>query len=202
MGAASNPNAEQICGAERHRQQRQCAFCGNTDSAGIIKDTQVVALDLVGRGQCDGRFRKQSIYWTGRSSGRMSPAVTGVFKGQLTIKMLDWTKHDLGYLPGKLMSHGQDNMVTPSVMLGHELRHARAWMTGYDRRVIRPSREGSLRLEKRFAKSCNIQMARWVGPGLPRLEVGSLPNNSATDTSNASAARWMKSSDGLPARCS
>ena len=53
--------------------------------------------------------------------------------------MLDWSKNDLGYLPGDLMSNGEDNMVTPSVMQGHELGHARAWMTGYhDRRVIGP----------------------------------------------------------------
>ena len=119
----------------------------------IIRDTQVVALELVGRGNVTDDFGNTAYIGRAHSGGTMSPAVTGVFKGQLTIKMLDWTKHDLGYLPGKLMSHGQDNMVTPSVMVGHELGHARAWMTGYrDRRVAGPSREGSLRLENKIRK--------------------------------------------------
>lgn len=34
-----------------------------------------------------------------------------------------------------------------------------------------------------------------VGPGLPRVVFGSLPSNSAMETSKASAARWMKSSE-------
>jgi len=100
----------------------------------IIRDKEVVALEFVGRGNVTDDFGN-SVY-IGRASraGRdsnTSPAVTGMFKGRLTIKMLDWSKNDLGYLPGDLMSDGKDNMVTPSVMQGHELGHARAWMTGY-----------------------------------------------------------------------
>jgi len=45
--------------------------------------------------------------------------------------MLDWSKKDLGYLPGSVMSDGKDNMLTPSVMQGHELGHAGARLTGY-----------------------------------------------------------------------
>ena len=37
---------------------------------------------------------------------------------------------DLGYLPGVLMSNGRDNMVTPSMMVAHELAHAWYAMQG------------------------------------------------------------------------
>ena len=67
--------------------------------------------------------------------------------------MLDWSKKDLGYLPGSLMSDHQDNMLTPSVMQGHELGHARARMTGYrDRRGNSEAIDGSIRLEKKIRK--------------------------------------------------
>jgi hypothetical protein len=66
----------------------------------------------------------------GTAPGR-APAATGVFKGQLTIKLLDWgrkawwqSNFDLGYLPGAVMSDNQDNKLTPSVMTAHELAHA------------------------------------------------------------------------------
>lgn len=65
----------------------------------------------------------------------MSPAATGYFKGQLTIKMLDWRKHRLGYLPGELMNDGQDNMMTQSVLVAHELRHAWDLMCGIKDKV-------------------------------------------------------------------
>lgn len=66
---------------------------------------------------------------------------------------MDWSKHDLGYLPGASMSDGNDNMLTPSVMQGHELGHARARMTGYrDRRGNREANDGSLRLENKIRK--------------------------------------------------
>ena len=119
----------------------------------IIRDKEVVALEFVGRGNVIDDFGN-TVYIGRASSARVgSPAVTGMFNGRLTIKMLDWSKHDLGYLPDELMSDGKDNMVTPSVMQGHELGHARAWMTGYhDRRVIGPSRDGSLRLENKIRK--------------------------------------------------
>jgi len=67
--------------------------------------------------------------------------------------MLDWSKKDLGYLPGSVMSDGKDNMLTPSVMQGHELGHARARMTGYrDLRGTREAIDGSLRLENKIRK--------------------------------------------------
>ena len=122
----------------------------------IIRDKEVVALEFVGRGNVTDDFGNTVYIGRASRAGRdsnISPAVTGMFKGRLTIKMLDWSKNDLGYLPGDLMSDGKDNMVTPSVMQGHELGHARAWMTGYhDRRVIGPSRDGSLRLENKIRK--------------------------------------------------
>jgi hypothetical protein len=61
--------------------------------------------------------------------------------------MLDWRKHDIGYLPGELMSDGKDNMLTPSVMQGHEIGHGRARMTG-----DRASKEAALRLENKIRK--------------------------------------------------
>ena len=70
--------------------------------------------------------------------------------------MLDWSKKDLGYLPGALMNDGKDNMLTPSVMQGHELGHARARMTGYrDLKGNKEANEGSLRLENKIRKLQN-----------------------------------------------
>ena len=116
----------------------------------IIRDTQVVGLEFVGTGSIGGGVTM------GRASDcecGITPAVTGDFNGRLTIKMLDWSKRDLGYIPGELMSNGQDNMVTPSVMLGHELGHARARMTGYrDGRGNQAAIEASIRLENKIRK--------------------------------------------------
>jgi hypothetical protein len=67
--------------------------------------------------------------------------------------MLDWSKHDLGYLPGELMSNDQDNRVIGSVMLGHELGHARARMHGYrDARGNKDSGDSAVRLENKIRK--------------------------------------------------
>jgi RHS repeat-associated protein len=119
----------------------------------IIRDTQVVKLEFVGQGSVTDDSGDSRYIGPGASGSVSTPAVTGYFKGQLTIKMLDWSKQKLGYLPGSLMSDGEDNMLTPSVMQGHELGHARARMTGYrDKRGNRASREGSLRLENKIRK--------------------------------------------------
>lgn len=113
-----------------------------------------VALDLVGPGTVTDDFgAKQYIGAAGSASfkpGGASPGVTGIFDGRLTIKMLDWGKKsnvDLGYLPGKLMYDGKDNMMTPSVLLSHELGHARARMTG-----DKDTRGAALRLENKIRK--------------------------------------------------
>jgi hypothetical protein len=116
----------------------------------VIRDKQVLALELVGPGTVTDDAGA-SVY-IGRASSLSlttgtTPAATGVFKGTLTIKMLDWRKHDIGYLPGELMSDGKDNMLTPSVMQGHEIGHGRARMTG-----DRASKEAALRLENKIRK--------------------------------------------------
>jgi len=119
----------------------------------IIRDTQVVKLEFVGSGTVVDDYGDSTYIGRASSSGAASPAATGYFKGQLTIKMLDWSKKDLGYLPGAVMSDRKDNMLTPSVMQGHELGHARARMTGYrDRRGNREAIDGSLRLENKIRK--------------------------------------------------
>jgi hypothetical protein len=68
--------------------------------------------------------------------------------------MLDWGKKtlwgsnfDLGYLPGVLMNDNKDNMMTPSVLLGHEIAHARGQMTGE-----KDSRGSAVRLENKIRK--------------------------------------------------
>lgn len=101
----------------------------------IIRDQKVVTLEFVGRGVVTDDFGDSSYIGPASSTGAATPAATGIFKGRLVIKMLDWSKHDLGYLPGAVMSNNQDNMMTPSVMQGHELGHARAVMMGATRRV-------------------------------------------------------------------
>lgn len=84
-----------------------------------------------------------------------SPAATGYFKGVLTIKMLDWSKHSLGYLPGEKMSDRKNNWLTASVMVGHELGHARYRMTGYRNKGNNDANKGSLRLENKVRKLQN-----------------------------------------------
>ena len=86
----------------------------------IIRDPQSVKLEFVGSGTIEDDYGDRTYIAPASRGG--TPAATGYFKGQLTIKMLDWSKKDLGYLPGSLMSDGRDNMLTPSVMQGHETR--------------------------------------------------------------------------------
>lgn len=118
----------------------------------IVKDKEVVGLQFVKPGTIvEDSGQRQYIGRTNRSGD--SAAATGYFKGKLVIKMLDWSKNDLGYLPGSVMSDTKDNMLTPSVMLGHELGHARARMTGYrDTRGNKDAIDGSLRLENKIRK--------------------------------------------------
>ncbi len=55
--------------------------------------------------------------------------------------------------PGSVMSDKKDNVLTASVMLGHELGHARARMTGYrDKRGNKDSLDGSIRLENKIRR--------------------------------------------------
>jgi RHS repeat-associated protein len=119
----------------------------------IVRDSQVAKLEFVKGGVVEDDYGDRRTIGRATSSGLETPAVTGYFKGQLTIKMLDWSKRDIGYLPGAVMSDNRDNGLTPSVMLGHELGHARARMTGYrDKRGNRDSTDGSLRLENKIRK--------------------------------------------------
>lgn len=123
----------------------------------IVRDNDIATLEFVRRGTTvtDDSGDSRRITEARRGSND-SPAVTGYFKGQLKIKMLDWSKHSLGYLPGELMSDRKDNWLTSRVMVGHELGHARARMTGYrDGRGNGPAREGSLRLENKVRKLQN-----------------------------------------------
>src|ERR1700752_949687 len=103
----------------------------------IITDPQIARLEMVTPG--DVTDDSGSSVYIGRASSALAgtPAATGYFKGVLTIKLLDWGKKnlwgsnfDLGYLPGALMSNGSDNMMTPSVMVAHELAHAWYRMCG------------------------------------------------------------------------
>jgi len=124
----------------------------------IVRDKEIATLEFVPRGTrvTDDSGDWAKIVESRRGAYRESPAVTGYFGGQLKIKMLDWSKHSLGYLPGELMSDRKDNWLTASVMVGHELGHARARMTGYrDKTGNRPAREGSLRLENKVRKLQN-----------------------------------------------
>jgi hypothetical protein len=120
----------------------------------VIRDTQVATLEFVARGTTvtDDSGDSRRIGRASRHSSD-SPAVTGYFKGRLTIKMMDWSKHDLGYLPGALMSDGNDNMLTPSVMQGHEIGHARARMTGYrDKRGNAAANKAAVDLENKIRR--------------------------------------------------
>lgn len=124
----------------------------------IVRDKEIATLEFVRRGTIvtDDSGDWAKIVESRRGAYRESPAVTGYFKGQLKIKMLDWSKHSLGYLPGDLMSDRKDNWLTASVMVGHELGHARARMTGYrDGRGNGPARDGSIRLENKVRKLQN-----------------------------------------------
>lgn len=120
----------------------------------IIRDDDVVALEFVKYGtKVKDDSGSSGVVGAANNFWGDSPAVTGYFNGKLTIKMLDWSKHDLGELPGNLMSDGNNNKVTASIMLGHELGHARGRMTGYkDRRGNKDSTDASLRIENKIRK--------------------------------------------------
>ena len=124
----------------------------------IVRDKEIAVLEFVPRGTrvIDDSGDWARIVEARRGANRASPAATGYFNGVLKIKMLDWSKHSLGYLPGELMSDRTDNWLTASVMVGHELGHARARMTGYrDRRGNSDAIKGSLRLEEKVRKLQN-----------------------------------------------
>jgi hypothetical protein len=127
----------------------------------IIRDDDVVALEFVPYATAvKDDYGSSRTIGTANNFWGDSPAVTGYFKGKLTIKMLDWSKHDLGELPGKLMSDRKNNKVTASIMLGHELGHARGRMTGYkDRRGNKDSTDASLRIEEKF-EGCSLLVAQ------------------------------------------
>ena len=115
-----------------------------------IRNPEVAKLEFVRAGlvQDDDGFKAR--IGRGGPPG-ISPAVTGVFKGVITIKMLDWSKSDLGYLPGNLMSNSKDNMLTPSVMLGHEIAHGLARMLGYkDGRDRKTSENAAVDMENKI----------------------------------------------------
>jgi len=116
----------------------------------IIIDKQVVTIDFDKGTVRDDYGDSQTLSRTDRYGG--NAAVTGYFKGQLTIKMLDPAKSELGYLPGEVMSDKEDNMLTPSVTLAHELGHARYRMTGYRQRGTSDANDASLRLENKVRK--------------------------------------------------
>jgi hypothetical protein len=124
----------------------------------IVRDKEIASLEFVPRGTIvmeDSEVTGRRIAEARRGTSD-TPAATGYFNGQLKIKMLDWSKHSLGYLPGELMSDRKDNWLTPSVMVGHEFGHARARMTGYrDLRGNSDARKGSLRLENKIRKLQN-----------------------------------------------
>jgi RHS repeat-associated protein len=124
----------------------------------IVRDDDIATLEFVPRGTIvkddSDEFGRRIA--EARSGSNDSPAATGYFNGQLKIKMLDWSKHSLGYLPGELMSDGKNDWLTASVMVGHELGHARARMTGYrDTRGNSDANKGSLRLENKVRKLQN-----------------------------------------------
>jgi RHS repeat-associated protein len=86
--------------------------------AAVIRDTQVATLEFVARGTRAPNYKDD-----------------GLEQARLRI------------FAGRLMSNDQDNMLTPSVMLGHEIGHGRARMTGYrDKKGNREANDASLRL--------------------------------------------------------
>lgn len=116
----------------------------------IIIDKQVVTIDFDSGTVTDDYGDRKTLSRTSRWGG--DAAVTGYFNGKLMIKMLDPAKRDLGYLPGSVMSDEQDNMLTASVTLAHELGHARYRMTGYRQGGTKAANEASLRLENKVRK--------------------------------------------------
>jgi RHS repeat-associated protein len=136
-----------------------------------IRNPEVAKLEFVAPGTIveDDAGARSMIGRGSRYSPGVSPAVTGVFKGVITIKMMDWGKHpDLGYLQGELMSDGKDNMMTPSVMESHEIGHALARMVGYKEGRDRvTSEDSSVRIENKVR---NLQ-----NPGGPTRKYHNAP---------------------------
>ena len=108
--------------------------------APIINDTKNVQLAVLPAGtRVTDDLGKSSVL-----SGR-SPAVTSIFGGNLRINLVD-PSTTLQPLPGIMMSNQQPGEVTPGIVAGHELGHARAVMTGA---WPNQSIDSSLRLENK-----------------------------------------------------
>jgi RHS repeat-associated protein len=92
--------------------------------APIINDSKNVQLAIAPSGAKLTDDLGYSVTLSGRN-----PGVTGIFGGNLRTYLVD-PSTPLQPLPGIMMSNGQPGVVTPGIVVGHELGHARGVMTG------------------------------------------------------------------------
>jgi hypothetical protein len=110
--------------------------------APIINDTKNVQLAIAEPGQTLTDDFGLSTTLSGRG-----PGVTSIYGGSLRTYLVD-PSTPLQPLPGFMMSDLQPGVVTPGIVVGHELGHARAVLTGA---MLGPQTNGSsLRIEDKI----------------------------------------------------
>jgi RHS repeat-associated protein len=118
--------------------------------APIIADRQVVGLGIVASGSSATTDLGERIPIG--PAPYATPGVTSIFGGQLGIRILDPASNQ-GTLPIQAtMSNGFPGSLNPGIVVGHELGHARAIMTGDYQTVDRNpfnSAEAALRIERK-----------------------------------------------------
>ena len=122
--------------------------------ANIIKDEKIVDFMVSGRADILFDENKNLIFRDrpteiGSYEDGRKPGATGHINGQLTVVVYDGYA---GEIPGRLMEGGRPSDAYPGEIAGHELGHARDFMTGRDPRSLMGLDAGSIRFENKVRK--------------------------------------------------
>jgi len=134
--------------------------------APIIADTKNVQLNVVSAGTT-----VTDDFGNSHNINARTPAATGIFGGNLRVNFLD---PSVPYLPvdSFMMSNGQLGQSTPGIVVGHELGHGRAIMTG---KLPAETNPDSLRLENKVRTLQNPGAAQRLIHDCPPGACGSVP---------------------------
>jgi hypothetical protein len=95
------------------------------DFGAIIKDEKTVSIGFADAGKItDDRGEVVNLGKFGASL-TSTPGITGKFGGETGIKIVRSRDGNYGTYPGDAMEGGQDDQLTLSIILGHELSHAK-----------------------------------------------------------------------------